>query len=503
MQFKDKLTFLMKLSQITNKELADAISVDPSLISLLRSGKRRQPQNQKYISAMASFFASRCTADFQRNALAEMLGQSVLRSSLPIAATAERLNRWLSGDSDMIDQMVETIDAAAIQPRRQEPLLQQPVLPQQHAFYFGVEGRRQTIQRTLQYLLSRRDPQTVYLISDDDLSWMLSNYTLAKRVQSGLLELLERGFVIHQIMPAMNFVSRYTEALRFWLPLYSTGKMKVYYYPRLRDNLYRHSSIIVPGCCIHTATCIGLDDENHISMFSTDPQLIETSMKQVQKHLSLCRPAMHVYTDAKTFASNVAQLYNRTGDIIQMVSPLPVNTMPPQLIALCQQSFHEKIWKDMMQLLAERHPLFEKNLEQRVWIDMAPLASAEDIRAGKISIACPYSSYPEHLCYTPETYVMHLEYILYLLEHYESYHFIPYNKIKQSGYSLIANEGDLALLFRTMPPALMLEMERPEMVQACREHLLRIAEGIGYDGIQRLKTVLQIRSLIQELQQQY
>ena len=54
-----------------------------------------------------------------------------------------------------------------------------------------------------------------------------------------------------------------------------------------------------------------------------------------------------------------------------------------------------------------------------------------------------------------------------------------------------------------MPPALMLEMERPEMVQACREHLLRIAEGIGYDGIQRLKTVLQIRSLIQELQQQY
>lgn len=501
MQFKDKLTFLMKLTQTSNKELADAIMVDPSLISLLRSGKRKQPQNQKYITQMADFFASRCTADFQRNALAEMLGQSILRSSVPTAVMAGRLTRWLSGESDMIEQMVETMDAAVTKPRQLPQVPKQPTSQQETTFYYGIEGRRKAAERIIQKLLNCTEPQIIYIISDDNMSWILSDYTFAKQVQSVLLELLDRGFTFCQIMPAMNLVNRYTEALRFWLPLYSTGKIEVYYYPRLRDNLYRHSTMIVPGCFVRSTSYIGLDGKSHICLFSTDPQLIEASMEQFREHLALCRPALRFHPDANDFLPSTIQFFDRPGDVIQMVSPLPINTMPPQLLELCRQNFVQQVWKNTMQMFIEQQPRLEKRLEHEVWIDLAPLASAEEIRAGKVSVACPYSSCPEHLCYTPETYVMHLNHILYLLEHYENYHFVPYEQGKQSSYNLFANEGGSALMFRSTPPALMLEMERPEMVQACREHLLRIAERIGYDGIQRLKTVLQIKSLIHELQQ--
>ena len=41
MQFSDKLDFLMRITNTTNKELSQAISVDRSLISLLRTGKRK------------------------------------------------------------------------------------------------------------------------------------------------------------------------------------------------------------------------------------------------------------------------------------------------------------------------------------------------------------------------------------------------------------------------------------------------------------------------------
>lgn len=64
MQFSNKLNFLMNITNTSNKELAEGISVDRSLISLLRSGKRKTPRNHDHIRHMASFFARRCTADF-------------------------------------------------------------------------------------------------------------------------------------------------------------------------------------------------------------------------------------------------------------------------------------------------------------------------------------------------------------------------------------------------------------------------------------------------------
>lgn len=47
MNFSDKLNFLMNITQTSNKDLATGISVDRSLISLLRNGKRGMPKNQK------------------------------------------------------------------------------------------------------------------------------------------------------------------------------------------------------------------------------------------------------------------------------------------------------------------------------------------------------------------------------------------------------------------------------------------------------------------------
>ena len=81
MDFCNKMDFLMKLTQIKNKELAAEMSVDRSLISLLRTGRRGIPQNKQHIRRMAESFAKRITADYQRQAFAEITGAS--RQNLP------------------------------------------------------------------------------------------------------------------------------------------------------------------------------------------------------------------------------------------------------------------------------------------------------------------------------------------------------------------------------------------------------------------------------------
>lgn len=231
-------------------------------------------------------------------------------------------------------------------------------------------------------------------------------------------------------MPAINFLPRYTEALQFWLPMYITGRVKVYYYPRLRDNLYRRSMIVVPDHCVR-------------------------------------------------------------------ISP---NTMPRELLELLIPEIHHPGWKSTFQAALDEIAIFESNLNKRTFIDMVRLATAEEVRSGKVYVASPFETYPGHPRYTPETYALHLKNILRLMDQYDDYYFVPYYDSKWESYNLIVNSDGLALVVRTSAPPLMLEIRRPEMVMACQEHLLRKAEKVGYEGIHKSKIRHQVMDLIKALE---
>ena len=58
----------------------------------------------------------------------------------------------------------------------------------------------------------------------------------------------------------------------------------------------------------------------------------------------------------------------------------------------------------------------------------------------------------------------------------------------------------MALVIRTIEPFIMLEIRRPQMITALREHLLRKVDSKGYEGIHREKVRMTLRALIQELE---
>ena len=321
-----------------------------------------------------------------------------------------------------------------------------------------------------------------------------------KQFQANLLELIERGFSFWQIMPAVNFLPRYVEALRFWLPLYSTGRVEVFYYPRLRDNLYRRSMVILPGHYVHVSSSIGMNNSSNITMYSTDRKIVGAYVAQFKEHLALCRPALSVYTDVRDFTRNYSEISLEQGNHIHMAFALSPNTIPRELIEQIIQETDNPDWKSAFQDNLEQIPQFEELLKSTYYIDMVKLASPEEIRTGKVYITSTYKIFPGHPVYTPETYIMHLKNILRLMEQYENYYFVPYKDNGRENYNLIVNSEGTALLFRTSAPPLMLKMQRPELVMACQEYLMHKAEQIGYDGIYKEKNRLVIQGLIKELQ---
>ncbi|MDY3251289.1 MAG: hypothetical protein SOX32_13195 [Candidatus Choladocola sp.] len=500
MPFKDKLIFLMQITQTSNKDLAEGISVDPSLISLLRSGKRKKPHDKERIRQIALFFAGRCTADYQRNALAEMLGITVLKSALPVKAVAGHLERWLQGDIDAVDQFVESFSQTPIDPEPFFSAEPAPVLKGETTFYYGKDGLRESTRCISKMIMDSVSPCSVYLSMGNDLDWLLSDYLLAKELQTNALKTLRRGFTFHQILPSISNTNRYTESLSFWLPMYSTGNMKIYYYPRLRDNMLRYSSILVPDHFIQASFGMGSNCETTVTLVSTDPELVHCYTEQFQQYLALCHEALIVHRDTEEFFPCFQDIFSRKGDTIQMVSPLSVNTLPEQMLGQCIHKAENPKWKNTFQMYLKELPHFEKRLEMGPYIDMCYLASAKEIRSETVPIASVFKTSELHPCYTPETYILHLKNILRLMDEYPNYYFLPYNEKPHPEYNLIVNEDGLALMIRTHAPVIMMEFRRPEIVLALREYLLRIAEKQGYDGIHKTKIRSRLKALIEELQ---
>ena len=130
---------------------------------------------------------------------------------------------------------------------------------------------------------------------------------------------------------------------------------------------------------------------------------------------------------------------------------------------------------------------------------MCCLATAQEVRAGTLPVVALSSDYPGQF-YTPETYCMHLKNILRLMEKYENYCFVPLEKKECADFNLFVSEGGMALVVRTIEPFIMLDIRRPQMIVALQEHLLRRADSKGYRGIEREKTRMTLRALIQELE---
>ena len=126
--FAEKLSFLMHITETSNKELAAELSVDPSMVSLMRTGKRKLSKNPIQARKMALFFAKRSSAAFQRQALSEMLGQVAISPSMPTDALASCLESWLQGDRPITDTVLSGIHALPEQPPDTRPSPSSPPL---------------------------------------------------------------------------------------------------------------------------------------------------------------------------------------------------------------------------------------------------------------------------------------------------------------------------------------------------------------------------------------
>ncbi|CDZ75438.1 Hypothetical protein ING2D1G_1300 [Peptoniphilus sp. ING2-D1G] len=149
-------------------------------------------------------------------------------------------------------------------------------------------------------------------------------------------------------------INELMEAMIKWIPIYTSGAIEPYYYPRLRDGLFQRTLFIAPKTAAITSSSVQNHTEGMLNQLITDGRAIEALSKEYDRYFDLCRPLMKIYTesDMHRFA-NVMELFRQEkGDVCIRCKVPPLFVIPESVINMSGDKNSElyKLWKSSVSI---------------------------------------------------------------------------------------------------------------------------------------------------------
>lgn len=479
MLFSDKLTFLLKLTETSNKQLSFVLSCDPSLISRMRNGHRNPPQNPRQIKILANYFAKKCSTDYQRAALADTVGQSRIKLIMKSEALAAILADWLiSGEAApniQIEQMIHSVSISEPTPVAGAGAETESVYPArvsgkfQSYAYFGNCGKRSALSRFLAHLLALSEPCCIYIACDEDSSWLTESAAFTAEIQECIIQLCNRGFTLRRIAPIIYDTSDAVDSFVRWMPVYVYGKIQSFYYPRTRDNVFHRTIVVAPDIAALTADSVGYRNEGGMCLLHFDPQIASAVAQYFEDYLAKCLPLTitQSHGDGGESVLDCLLRYSKlNANCATRYSGLPTPLTPASVI--------HKIFKNSAEEEATFLQIssnYIRSMEKYNKLELISLADAEDIVSGRV--LCMPSLLSPGSClhyYSADEYICHLYKILNMIEAHPDYTVVVSDEPPTEN-ALLAAEGRLCCIFRYTRPMTLFEVSEQNTVAASGDYI--------------------------------
>ena len=297
----DKLNFLMKVTDTRNASLGRALNYDASYISRIRNGKRGIPPEQPFIEPAAAYFSKINLDDYQKSVLSHELG---IGGPWPENSqeAAALLEAWLNNNlgnklraRDIISAISSPFYTAS---EEQSDYVPEEGSVSRATFYYGNHGKRDAVYRFLTELTKSGKAFDLYLNSNEDMSWLYEDAVFARTWARLMIRLSSNGCRIKIIHSIGRDINEMWEGLKKWMPLYMSGSIEPYYYPRIRDGIFRKTFFIAAGHSGIISSSISGQDGDALNIFIDDRIAVRALEKEFLTFLALCRPLMHIFNAA-------------------------------------------------------------------------------------------------------------------------------------------------------------------------------------------------------------
>lgn len=479
MFFCNKLDFLMNITKTTNSALSLYTSLDASYISRLRRGERGLPKNENYVKAMATYFSRNCFDNYQRKALLDVMDNA---SHLPddCLELANLIWIWLlkdkTSESNSVKFFLNSIsNSENKKPRIPESNSGDILKPKVEgtSIYYGVEGKREAVVSFLSMVISQDIKQTLLLSSDEDMRWLTDDPSYTAKWAKLMFMVIKKGNRIKIIHTVSRVLDEMLSAISGWMPLYMTGAIDPYYYPKKRDGIYKRTMFIAPEISAVISTSIGNMEDKESTFIITDNQAIESIAIEYMNYFSLCKPLMKVFSASnhKDYLETLHRFESEEAEAIIKVETLSLLTMPINIIEGILARSENKNKSLIINNFAIRKQTFENNLTKQNFSEIIRIPSISEIKEGSVKITFSDFFSSEQLYYTTEEFRLHLENIVSMLKNSQRYNVHLVKDTKEDGYMLYAKEDIGVIVARTSVPTAMIVIDESNMSAAFWDYL--------------------------------
>jgi len=281
-----RLSYLMTISGINGRELANALHVDYSLVSKWKNNKRPLNRRSVHLKKIAEYFVLLDSTNDDK------LIFQVLRNYDPnlevdsLEDLSNVLCNWL----------IEPVDNLNLSNYIYDKNTESNKYTSTYEVFLGNKGRRKAVIQFLDYALSLTEGQTILLISQDDMCWMTEDKIFLQLWESKLAQLLKKDHRIKIVHSVDRQIETLSNIIKQWLPLHMTGKIESYYYPKYSDFPLKTTLYIIKNHLV----VVGFDADNtdkssrYTSLFY-DKVTVKQYTLVFEKLIGECRPLIESY----------------------------------------------------------------------------------------------------------------------------------------------------------------------------------------------------------------
>lgn len=471
--FSQRLDLLMELTGTSASVLGKACALDSSHVSRLRRGSRPLPKNPLFLSAMSTFFARRIKADYQKKSLCELMRLDAWPEEE--AHAAEAIGVFLRGEemSSQVEPLLRSfIRAAGTSVKREEAPQPRRETEAPRACYYGPEGKRAAVAQLFSMILQEATPQTVLLFSDEEMGWLYEDPNFAALWARECVRVLSAGNRVRIIHAIHRDIHEMLEGVTKWVPLYMTGRVEPYYYPRLRDGVFQRTLFVAPKTAAVVSGSVDRKTGGMLHAFYDDPAAIGALVLEYENLLALCRPLMQIFSRerAAEFWDTYTSFLCAKGDMICLGSLPTLATMPEAVAASLQARAPQSRILETRNRLAGT--LFEFLITGRYTELLA------DPPPDDADVPVPFADLlgAPGLRYTREEYQAHRAHLESLKKQYKNYRLRVADNVPDN-LTLCGKDSRGILMCKNDTPSVVFGFDEPNMTSAFWEYLCRRAEG--------------------------
>ncbi|QUH25007.1 transcriptional regulator [Serpentinicella alkaliphila] len=505
MKFYEKLDFIMNITKTTNSTLAMYTSLDSSHISRLRRGERKLVKNAGYLNKMATYFANHCTEAYQHKALAEALKKTPDLFCEPEKA-AEQIYLWLVGNDEVEHASISGFldGVSKIQLWKKSGDIEESSdsnigkMKTNISLHYGIEGKREAVLTFLSMVLNTKKPNTLLLYSDESMEWLTGDLTFTAKWGELLSRVIAQGNRIKIIHNVSRDLNEMLEALAKWIPLYMTGAIEPYYYPKKRDGIFKRTLFIAPKIAAVTSTSIEIMEDKALNILLKDANAVNSLIEEFNSYFSLCKPLMRIFThdNQQQYLDLLREFEKEDADVILKSSGLSWATMPNDVAESIIGRLAGGEKDKYTNYFYERKEILEKGLERYSIYEILHIPTVSEVSKGRVSISFAGITETTNINYTLEEYKAHLENTIQYLIKYENYHIRLINNNIKGNYSLYVKEDLGAIVSKTNPPQAIFAISENNITAAFWDYL---KDEIDTSELSKEETLNKLRDLYNRL----